>query len=213
MKLQVKGKISKWNVEKGFGFITPTSGGKQVFVHVKAIKRRHQRPQLGQVVSYSVGQDKLGRVCATDVTYVGQQQESSRRIGQKIATVTFATLFFAVLSIFTFAFQFIPLFIIPLYAAASAITFIAYAIDKSAAQNGRWRTAEATLHTLALFGGWPGALLAQQTLRHKTRKVEFQWIFRSTVILNVAISAWLLNPRGPELTVAFLEKMLKIMDG
>ncbi|MBN2702600.1 MAG: cold shock domain-containing protein [Pontiellaceae bacterium] len=36
MQLQVRGTITTWNDEKGFGFISPLSGGERVFVHIKA---------------------------------------------------------------------------------------------------------------------------------------------------------------------------------
>ena len=39
------------------------------------------------------------------------------------------------------------------YAAVSVCTFIAYAVDKSAAKAGRWRTPESTLQMLSLLGG------------------------------------------------------------
>jgi|JI6StandDraft_1071083.scaffolds.fasta_scaffold51081_2 uncharacterized membrane protein YsdA (DUF1294 family) len=71
------------------------------------------------------------------------------------------------------------------YAAVSLLTFLIYAIDKSAARAGRWRTPKATLHLLALAGGWPGALLAQQWLRHKSAKRSFRAVFWVTVVLNV----------------------------
>lgn len=64
---------------------------------------------------------------------------------------------------------------------------MAYAIDKSAARHGNWRTPEATLLLLGLAGGWPGALLAQQWLRHKTSKTSFQWKFHLTVVLNLGL--------------------------
>ena len=77
------------------------------------------------------------------------------------------------------------------YLGFSVATFVAYALDKSAAVQGRWRTPERTLHLLALAGGWPGALLAQQLLRHKTRKAAFIRVFWVTVGLNVAgLVAW-----------------------
>jgi uncharacterized membrane protein YsdA (DUF1294 family) len=59
-------------------------------------------------------------------------------------------------------------------------------MDKSAARSGERRTPESTLHLLALAGGWPGALLAQQFLRHKSTKAEFRRTFWVTVVLNVA---------------------------
>jgi uncharacterized membrane protein YsdA (DUF1294 family) len=72
------------------------------------------------------------------------------------------------------------------YGALSVAAFIAYAVDKSAAINGRWRMSDNSLHLLGLAGGWPGALLAQQWLRHKTAKRSFICAFWATVIANSA---------------------------
>ena len=68
--------------------------------------------------------------------------------------------------------------------AVSAATFLVYAADKSAAERGRWRVRERTLHLWSLLGGWPGAFLAQRALRHKTRKEEFLSAFWRTVAAN-----------------------------
>lgn len=77
----------------------------------------------------------------------------------------------------------------PLVAGAYLLTslscFVAYAIDKSAARKGSWRTPERTLLLLGLVGGWPGGLLAQQWLRHKSAKRSFQAMFWVTVAANV----------------------------
>lgn len=59
----------------------------------------------------------------------------------------------------------------------SVITFFTYRDDKGRAQRGNWRIPEATLHCLELFGGWPGAFLAQRRYRHKTVKASFQFAF------------------------------------
>jgi uncharacterized membrane protein YsdA (DUF1294 family) len=76
-------------------------------------------------------------------------------------------------------------------ALVSLAAFGAYAHDKSAAAAGRWRTPERTLHLLGLLGGWPGALLAQQWWRHKTRKTAFVVTFWCTAVLNTAaLVAW-----------------------
>ena len=51
--------------------------------------------------------------------------------------------------------------VVPLvYLIMSAITILAYAFDKSAAMNRRWRTKEDTLHLFSLLCGWPGAWIA-----------------------------------------------------
>lgn len=95
----------------------------------------------------------------------------------------------------------LPLWIAGAYAGMSLLTFIAYAMDKSAAKARRWRTAESTLHLLALAGGWPGALLAQRWLRHKSTKRKFRVVFWATILLNVAGlvllgSPWVRNQAG-----------------
>ncbi|CAN7364745.1 DUF1294 domain-containing protein [Variovorax paradoxus] len=73
----------------------------------------------------------------------------------------------------------------------SLLAFAVYGFDKSAAQAGRWRTAESTLHLLSLAGGWPGAWCAQRLFRHKSRKASFMAVYWATVLLNMAaVAAW-----------------------
>lgn len=93
--------------------------------------------------------------------------------------------FAAVYLIATFV-GYVPLKVGAVYLVASLACFMAYAFDKSAAQAGRWRTSENTLLLLGLVGGWPGAIAAQQLLRHKTAKQSFQLGFWLTVVVNVA---------------------------
>jgi uncharacterized membrane protein YsdA (DUF1294 family) len=100
-----------------------------------------------------------------------------------------ATLFLAVICGLV-ARGMLPLGILILYLAASLAAVIAYGVDKSAAQNGRWRTPESTLHVLALMGGWPGALIAQRVFRHKSRKLSFRVAFLATVALNCVALLW-----------------------
>lgn len=89
-----------------------------------------------------------------------------------------------------------PVLATAIYAGMSFVTFLAYAVDKYAARRGAWRTRESTLHLLALAGGWPGALLAQQLMRHKSTKAEFRSVFWGTVILNAAAFVALCSPVG-----------------
>lgn len=77
------------------------------------------------------------------------------------------------------------------YAVVGAITFVTYGVDKRAAQRGARRVPESTLHLLALTGGWPGALAAQQMFRHKTRKQPFRVVFWLTVVVNsMMVAGW-----------------------
>jgi uncharacterized membrane protein YsdA (DUF1294 family) len=80
----------------------------------------------------------------------------------------------------------VPGWVAALYVGANVVCALVYAIDKSAAKAGRWRVSESTLHTLSLIGGWPGTLVAQQVLRHKSNKASFRSAFWVTVAANVA---------------------------
>lgn len=71
-------------------------------------------------------------------------------------------------------------------ALINAATFLTYAYDKHAARKQYRRTPEKTLHLLALLGGSPAAFLAQQLLRHKTKKQPFQLIFWAIVTIQIA---------------------------
>ncbi|MDH2297108.1 DUF1294 domain-containing protein [Cobetia sp. 29-18-1] len=73
----------------------------------------------------------------------------------------------------------------------SLVAYLAYRVDKQAAAQGEWRVAESTLHLMELVCGWPGALIAQQSLRHKTRKTSYQFVFWCAVLLNIAAVSWL----------------------
>ena len=83
------------------------------------------------------------------------------------------------------------------YGALSCIAFMLYRRDKNAAQAGRMRTRERTLHLIDLLGGWPGGLLAQDRLRHKTRKATFQVAFWVTVAINCSLLGWFLTTSRP----------------
>ncbi|MDL2406164.1 cold-shock protein [Rhizobium calliandrae] len=61
------GKVKFFNADKGYGFITPESGGTDVFVHVSALQYGDTLRE-GQSVSYDLGQDrKTGKSKAENV--------------------------------------------------------------------------------------------------------------------------------------------------
>jgi uncharacterized membrane protein YsdA (DUF1294 family) len=84
----------------------------------------------------------------------------------------------------------LPVAVPVVYAAGSILAFVFYGLDKSAAASGRRRTPEDTLLALGLLGGWPGALIAQRVLRHKSGKASFQVMFWLSVVLNCVVLAW-----------------------
>jgi len=80
-----------------------------------------------------------------------------------------------------------PLWLLALYLLTSLVCFALYATDKRRAQAGGWRITERTLLFWGLIGGWPGAIVAQQVLRHKTLKKSFREAFWGTVVMNIVL--------------------------
>ena len=63
------------------------------------------------------------------------------------------------------------------YPLLSLAAFALYGYDKKQARDQGQRVPEKVLHAVEVAGGWPGALVAQQVFRHKTRKVSYQLVF------------------------------------
>lgn len=186
--MRFEGTLTSWNDERGFGRIESSHGGEPIFVHVSVWPRGHGRPQLNQAVTFEIEQGPKGKrarnVQLSPVrrpgSYWNRDGHDQSRTG-KLFLIPLFLAFYVVLA----AVWKLPLWVAALYFAASAVTFIAYAADKFSARRGAWRTRESTLHTLALAGGWPGALAAQQLFRHKSTKPGFRRVFWTTVVLNV----------------------------
>jgi uncharacterized membrane protein YsdA (DUF1294 family)/cold shock CspA family protein len=193
-----QGKVASWNDDKGFGFIAPNGGGAAIFVHIKAFGDRRTRPASGDVVSFDLASNERGQPRADNVAFVngGRPARSSAPAGAM--SVIIALGFLAAIAVAVFA-AVLPRAILGLYIVASVLALMAYAIDKSAARNNRWRTKESTLHLFALVGGWPGALLAQRIFKHKSQKQSFREVFWLTVVLNCAGLGWLVSPYGNDI--------------
>ena len=62
------GKVKWFNSQKGYGFIQPTNGGADVFVHITAVERAGMDGlQEGQTLSYDLEQGQRGRVSAVNL--------------------------------------------------------------------------------------------------------------------------------------------------
>ena len=63
------GTVKWFNEQKGYGFIQPDSGGKDVFVHISAVERAGLRGLAeGQTISYEVEADRRsGKESAVDL--------------------------------------------------------------------------------------------------------------------------------------------------
>ena len=63
------GIVKFFNTQKGFGFIQPDGGGKDVFVHISAVERAGLRTLgEGQKVSFEVERDQRGRDSAVNLS-------------------------------------------------------------------------------------------------------------------------------------------------
>lgn len=82
-----------------------------------------------------------------------------------------------------------PLLVLHLV-AINALAFGAFWLDKRRAREGRWRTPEKTLLTIALLGGGLGAVCGQQVFRHKTRKEPFRTVLWATTAVQLAGAGW-----------------------
>jgi cold shock CspA family protein len=67
--MRIDGTLSKWNDDRGFGFITPRQGGPEVFVHVSAFPKHGGRPAIGQQVTFEIEVTSAGKKQATNVLY------------------------------------------------------------------------------------------------------------------------------------------------
>jgi uncharacterized membrane protein YsdA (DUF1294 family)/cold shock CspA family protein len=195
--MRYQGRITTWNDDKGFGFITPNGGGERVFVHISAFSNRQRRPDGNEIVTYELKVDGRGRTQANTVAFVGERATPCRRTSRSNIPPLFAFCFLLFVAAAAFSGR-LPVAVLVLYLVASVVAFLAYAFDKSAALRDQWRTQESTLHLFALLGGWPGALAAQRLLRHKSAKASFQAAFWVTVGLNCGTLGWLLSPSGAQ---------------
>jgi len=196
--MRFKGTLAEWNDDRGFGFIDPAEGGKRAFCHISGFQDRAGRPSVGQVVTYEVTADARGRPRAQQIRYAGKSPRPARNPGsvphpgRAMATSGAFMVVVAGLASAGYVSWLVPLW----YLGWSGVLFLLYGWDKSAAMGDHWRTKEATLNSLALIGGWPGGWIAQQTLRHKSRKPSFQVQFWIAVAINLAALAWLVKSGG-----------------
>jgi cold shock CspA family protein len=65
--MPITGTLRTWHDDRGFGFIAPTGGGRELFVHISAFPRDGSRPTIGESLTYEQGQGKDGKPQAVRV--------------------------------------------------------------------------------------------------------------------------------------------------
>jgi len=174
-----------WKTDKGFGFIRPDDGTREVFAHIKDFGSKSREPFAGDPVSYEIALDPQIRLQAVSVRFRDGRSFHLWVPGRKVLMAGF-------IGIYAFALGFLvhtsrlPAYVPLTVVLLSIISWFVYKNDKRASERGRQRVSERSLHFLSLLGGWPGALAAQVLLRHKSSKTGFSTGFYVTVFLNMA---------------------------
>lgn len=199
-----EGKIKTWKEDKGFGFIQPDDGGKDVFIHIRDLKHSNYKPRPGDCICYQIITDPSGKTRAYDAFIKGveltetyrkktfkknlpqQKKNRENKLGTMPVFMLAASPFIFSIILIIQHHTFTPFFA---YLLLSLLIFIIYARDKTKAHKNEWRVQERTLHILEFFGGWPGALITQRVIRHKNKKASFQKVFK--LIIAIHLAAWI----------------------
>tara|TARA_R110000803_G_scaffold19733_1_gene51411 strand:+ start:1225 stop:1827 length:603 start_codon:yes stop_codon:yes gene_type:complete len=184
-----EGRLVEWYADRGFGFLAPDDGGPNVFLHIKSLPKTDKRLDIGQAYAFDAVLDPTGReraenaVPITEPVVVEKRPVSSylRHLPPFLVIAAFIGIVVSVASVIPVSTNW---YII--YGVASFGCIIGYWIDKNAAIRKSWRISETVLLLLGLVGGWPGAIVAQEVFRHKTRKGTFRYLFWMTVAINMA---------------------------
>jgi cold shock protein len=67
----LKGVLKTWKEDRGFGFITPDNGSRDLFVHISAIGQVSRRPVPGDIIHYQVVRDRNGKFRAVNASIEG----------------------------------------------------------------------------------------------------------------------------------------------
>ena len=198
--MRFEGRVKSWNDDRGFGFIEPSQGGQEIFVHIKAFPSGTGRPVPNLPVSFEVEQSSDGKKRAKKVIFMRRAGAAAGVTGR--AATPWPTGSLVVLAAFALTYLVVTLiwgtrlYLALAYVVMSLVCATAYWMDKTASQTGQWRISESTLLILGALGGWPGAIIAQQMLRHKTSKASFQAEFMFSIAINVLAFLALTTPLG-----------------
>lgn len=175
----------------------PQQGDKVMFVPGKDMQGRdaasHVRHQGLAVDSPRI------RIKPSTYTTAPKQQKPSQTVKKSPATTAkkfrlaehrvpwialLLLLILPVTGVVSVAVKYGVLWLLVVYVVASMIAYYCYWADKRRAKLNEWRIPEANLHFWSLIGGWPGAFVAQQQFRHKTKKISFLAVYWLTVLAH-----------------------------
>ena len=83
--VRYKGQLTTWKDDRGFGFIKPDGGGKEIFLHISVLPRASRRPAVGDTILYEKVTEPDGKVRAAKAS-IECVTPSPRRTTSPIST-------------------------------------------------------------------------------------------------------------------------------
>ncbi len=181
----LKGKITEWYVDKGYGYIIPDTGALRIKFLLSDVRNSVNIGEIKQPVRFVITQDENGNRRATRV-------EGTRPFPWMTLIVVWFT---ATLCGCVYFWQY-PLIVPYYYLAASSVLLVVYWFDKRSEKRNKPVTGESALLFLSLLGGWPGAVVGQYVLNLNPKSIVFQLLFFWLMVLHIVTVGWTLTPEG-----------------
>jgi len=78
-----RGKLKRWNDDKGFGFIA-SADGRDIFIYVSSLKRMERRPKVGDVIIYQIHTDNDRKKRAVNARIEGVAEVRQRPVRENV---------------------------------------------------------------------------------------------------------------------------------
>lgn len=184
--MAIKGRITEWYADKGYGYVTSEADALRIKFYQRDVSNSVDLSgHAGQAVRFRLVQDDAGNRRATHVDGVRAFPWASLLAMWFLAALVGGVVYWRY-----------PAEVAYCYGAMSAVLWCIYGFDKRAEKRKKPRTGASALLSLALLGGWPGALLGQYHFNPPHRSLLYQIVLFFIVLSHIALLLWTLTPTG-----------------
>jgi len=81
--MKSKGKLIRWNEDRGFGFIKSSNIKDDLFIHISELKKMTRGPKLNDVIYFDVTSDGSGKTKAINASIEGVSEKSIKSYRKK----------------------------------------------------------------------------------------------------------------------------------